>query len=137
MELLKKAETVWKQENNVITGPSLKATKQVCIFGDMRCNILDLVFFLDTYGCFEDNSDTEFLYLRDYIDKGSFGVVVPVILLQYKIMNPRLTHLLQENHVQYEVLTGQIDQRYPSQLFSDENICKMQRRIGIFEKTET
>lgn len=65
------------------------------IVGDLHGNMHDLLRILSTYGY---TPMTQYLFLGDYVDRGSFSIETILILLTEYVQNPSRITLLRGNH---------------------------------------
>ena len=83
IEILKKQETLLKLNGNFI------------IVGDLHGNIRDLIRIFQTVGF---PPQTNFLFLGDYVDRGSFSLEIIILLFSLICIYPENIFLLRGNH---------------------------------------
>ena len=79
-----------KQESNVL---EIDAPCIVC--GDIHGQLQDLLRVFKQRGT---PPNVPYLFLGDYVDRGSFSIEVITLLFVYKLKFPKKTHLLRGNH---------------------------------------
>ena len=79
----------------------LKVDAPVKVFGDIHGQYQDLMRFFDLWGTPDENGDIEcydYLFLGDYVDRGSKSVEVMILLMILKLRYPLRICLLRGNH---------------------------------------
>jgi len=84
------AYEVFCAEDNVLIVP---APVNVC--GDIHGQYYDLLKLLEIGG---DPSNTSYLFLGDYVDRGDFSIEVVILLFCYKVLFPDTFFMLRGNH---------------------------------------
>jgi serine/threonine-protein phosphatase 2B catalytic subunit len=73
----------------------LKLKDPVTVVGDIHGQYYDFVKMLDVGG---DPENTKYLFLGDYVDRGSFSVEVVLLVYAVKLNYPKTVFLLRGNH---------------------------------------
>mmetsp|Transcript_25675 Transcript_25675/g.28508 ORF Transcript_25675/g.28508 Transcript_25675/m.28508 type:complete len:83 (+) Transcript_25675:200-448(+) len=73
----------------------LKLKDPVTVVGDIHGQYYDFVKMLDVGG---DPENTKYLFLGDYVDRGSFSVEVVLLVYAIKLNYPKTIFLLRGNH---------------------------------------
>lgn len=84
----------------------LECESPIIIFGDIHGQYKDLMRFFDLWATqnkddnkqIEINNDYEYLFLGDYVDRGTHSLETICLLLALKIKMPKQVHLLRGNH---------------------------------------
>lgn len=79
----------------------LRVDAPVKVFGDIHGQYQDLMRFFDLWGSPDENGDIEsydYLFLGDYVDRGSHSLETVCLLMSLKIKYPEKIHLLRGNH---------------------------------------
>lgn len=79
----------------------LRVDSPVKVFGDIHGQYQDLMRFFDLWGEPSEKGDIEsydYLFLGDYVDRGSHSLETICLLLSLKIKFPSKIHLLRGNH---------------------------------------
>lgn len=79
----------------------LKVESPVKVFGDIHGQYQDLMRFFDLWGEPSEKGDIEsydYLFLGDYVDRGSHSLETICLLMAMKIKYPTKVHLLRGNH---------------------------------------
>ena len=90
VKLLTRACRIVKKEPNVI-----QIKDPITIVGDIHGQYYDLLKLLNVGG---DPEITKYLFLGDYVDRGSFSVEVMILILSLKINFSDSIYLLRGNH---------------------------------------
>jgi len=95
-ELCNQCERCFKEEKTV-----LRLHAPIKIFGDLHGQFGDLMRLFDEYGSPSAAGDIayiDYLFLGDYVDRGSHSLEVVMLLLALKVENPKNVHLIRGNH---------------------------------------
>ncbi|KAK3245263.1 Serine/threonine-protein phosphatase bsl2 [Cymbomonas tetramitiformis] len=95
-ELCSLAENCFKAEPTV-----LQLSAPVKIFGDLHGQFGDLMRLFDEYGSPSTAGDIayiDYLFLGDYVDRGSHSLETIMLLLALKVEHPSNIHLIRGNH---------------------------------------
>lgn len=79
----------------------LRVDAPIKVFGDIHGQYQDLMRFFDLWGIPNDNGDIEsydYLFLGDYVDRGSHSLETICLLMALKVKFPDKIHLLRGNH---------------------------------------
>ncbi len=90
VDLIVKTTKILKEEPNV-----LKLKDPITIVGDIHGQYYDLLSLLDLGGNFENN---QYIFLGDYVDRGSFSIEVLILLFVAKYNYPTNVWLIRGNH---------------------------------------
>lgn len=90
-------QLICEEARNVLSKDKvlLKLSAPLNVIGDIHGQFTDLMKFIEIGG---DPANTKYLFLGDYVDRGSNSVEVITILLCYKILYPDNVFLLRGNH---------------------------------------
>lgn len=89
-QILNDSLSMLKKEPNL-----LKLKDPVTVVGDIHGQFYDFVKLLDVGG---DPENTKYLFLGDYVDRGSFSVEVVLLVYAIKLNYPKTVFLLRGNH---------------------------------------
>lgn len=89
-DIVKKASELLENEPNL-----LKLSDPITVVGDIHGQYFDLVKLFSVGGM---PGDTQYIFLGDYVDRGSFSVEVVVLLFALKIKHPKRVWMLRGNH---------------------------------------
>lgn len=90
LEIIKRAAELFESEPNL-----LKLNDPITVVGDIHGQYYDLVKLLEVGGT---PGDTQYVFLGDYVDRGSFSVEVVALLYATKIRHPKRVRMLRGNH---------------------------------------
>jgi len=90
IQLVQSVNKILRNEGNL-----LYLEDPLTIIGDIHGQFYDAVKILDISGSLED---TKYLFLGDFVDRGSFSIEVLVLLYSIKVCNPNSVFFLRGNH---------------------------------------
>lgn len=90
LDLIKKASELFAKEPNL-----LKLNDPITVVGDIHGQYYDLVKLLEVGG---RPGDGQYIFLGDYVDRGSFSIEAVALLFAYKITHPKRVRMLRGNH---------------------------------------
>jgi len=93
MTLIRKGKAATTAEPNI-----LKVDGDVVIIGDIHGQFMDMMGMFHKLKRQPAVSNTKYLFLGDYVDRGEFGVEVMAYLLALKLKFPNDVYLLRGNH---------------------------------------
>ncbi|XP_055353602.1 protein phosphatase 3 catalytic subunit alpha-like [Paramacrobiotus metropolitanus] len=111
LRLIHDASEILRAEPNVLTLPS-----DITVAGDIHGQFYDLLTILRTGG-------PHFLFLGDYVDRGSFGIECILYLFALKISSPTLHFLLRGNH----------ESRHLTEYFSFKRECVVKYSESVYD----
>ncbi|EDS89450.1 serine threonine- protein phosphatase 2b catalytic subunit putative [Entamoeba histolytica] len=120
--IITEATNILKQEPNMIEGQA-----PVIIVGDLHGQFYDMLTIFDVRP--PENEENTFIFLGDYVDRGSFSTEIILYLCACKINYPHRFFLLRGNHENVDVppcIT----------VFSAPNYCDMYHNKGSFMRLE-
>jgi diadenosine tetraphosphatase ApaH/serine/threonine PP2A family protein phosphatase len=91
IELIERCKAVMRNEPNIL---NLEAP--VITVGDIHGQFYDLLNMLDEGG--PPGAEDAYLFLGDYVDRGSFSCEVILLLISYKVRFPDKVYLIRGNH---------------------------------------
>ncbi|KAG1666120.1 hypothetical protein FOA52_010910 [Chlamydomonas sp. UWO 241] len=100
-ELCDNAERIFRDEPTV-----LDLHAPIKIFGDLHGQFGDLMRLFEEYGTPSTAGDItyiDYLFLGDYVDRGSHSLETICLLLALKIEHPRNIHLIRGNHEAHDI----------------------------------
>eukprot|EP01119_Soliformovum_irregulare_P014266 TRINITY_DN3897_c0_g1_i1.p1 TRINITY_DN3897_c0_g1~~TRINITY_DN3897_c0_g1_i1.p1 ORF type:complete len:502 (-),score=124.72 TRINITY_DN3897_c0_g1_i1:225-1730(-) len=90
IRLVEEVTTLFATESNVLDVPA-----PVTVCGDVHGQLYDVVQLFEVGG---SPADTTYLFLGDYVDRGSFSIEVVVLLYTYKLLYPKTFFMIRGNH---------------------------------------
>jgi serine/threonine-protein phosphatase 2B catalytic subunit len=90
LKLISEGVKVFQKENNLLC-----LSEPLIIVGDIHGQYSDLVQIFSLGG---KVGEKRYLFLGDYVDRGSMSVEVMALLLAYKIRHPKSIYMLRGNH---------------------------------------
>lgn len=90
LDIIKKASDIFAKEPNL-----LKLNDPITVVGDIHGQYYDLVKLLEVGG---KPGDGQYIFLGDYVDRGSFSIEVVALLFCIKIAYPKRVRMLRGNH---------------------------------------
>ena len=114
LDIISKASDLFKDEPNL-----LKLNDPITVVGDIHGQYYDLVKLLEVGG---QPGDTQYIFLGDYVDRGSFSVEVVAVLFSLKIKYPKQVRMLRGNH----------ECRQMTSFFNFREECEYKYDIGVY-----
>ncbi|CAE8637314.1 unnamed protein product, partial [Polarella glacialis] len=114
LDIISKASALFKEEPNL-----LKLSDPITVVGDIHGQYYDLVKLLEVGG---KVADTQYIFLGDYVDRGSFSVEVVAALYSLKIRYPKQVRMLRGNH----------ECRQMTAFFNFREECEFKYDIGVY-----
>merc|ERR1719437_371663 len=90
LEIIKKASETFEAEPNM-----LKLNDPITVVGDIHGQYYYLVKLLEVGG---KPGEGQYIFLGDYVDRGSFSIEVVALLFACKIAHPKRVRMLRGNH---------------------------------------
>jgi len=90
LDIVKRASDLFASEPNL-----MKLNDPLTVVGDIHGQYFDLVKLIEVGGA---PSDTQYIFLGDYVDRGSFSIEVVATLFSIKIKYPKRLRMLRGNH---------------------------------------
>jgi len=97
LDLIKKASALFEAEPNL-----LKLSDPITVVGDIHGQYWDLVKLFEVGGA---PGDVQYIFLGDYVDRGSFSIEVVAMLFAMKIKHPKRVRMLRGNHESRQMTT--------------------------------
>eukprot|EP00930_Biecheleria_cincta_P014820 TRINITY_DN1258_c0_g1_i1.p1 TRINITY_DN1258_c0_g1~~TRINITY_DN1258_c0_g1_i1.p1 ORF type:complete len:565 (+),score=96.23 TRINITY_DN1258_c0_g1_i1:125-1819(+) len=114
LEIIQKAADLFRNEPNL-----LKLNDPITVVGDVHGQFYDLVKLFEVGGSPETN---QYIFLGDYVDRGSFSVEVVAVLYSFKIRYPSMVRMLRGNH----------ECRQMTSFFNFRDECEHKYDIGVY-----
>ncbi|CAE7721333.1 CanA1 [Symbiodinium sp. CCMP2592] len=114
LDIISKASDLFKDEPNL-----LKLNDPITVVGDIHGQYYDLVKLLEVGG---QPGETQYIFLGDYVDRGSFSVEVVAVLYSLKIKYPKQVRMLRGNH----------ECRQMTSFFNFREECEYKYDIGVY-----
>lgn len=114
LDLIAKAAELFRDEPNI-----LKLNDPITIVGDIHGQYYDFLKLLEVGGA---PGETQYLFLGDYVDRGSFSIEVVALLFATKIRHPKRVRMLRGNH----------ECRQMTSFFNFREECEYKYDIGIY-----
>lgn len=89
-KIIELAREVFKKEGNLV-----QVQDPITVVGDIHGQYYDLVKLLTIGG---NPEETKYMFLGDFVDRGSFSIEVMLLILSLKINYPQTIYLLRGNH---------------------------------------
>mmetsp|Transcript_71784 Transcript_71784/g.166036 ORF Transcript_71784/g.166036 Transcript_71784/m.166036 type:complete len:558 (-) Transcript_71784:129-1802(-) len=115
LDLVRKAQNLFHGEPNM-----LKLNDPITIVGDIHGQYYDLIKLFEVGG---GPGDTQYLFLGDYVDRGSFSIEVVALLYATKIRYPKRVRMLRGNH----------ECRQMTSFFNFREECEYKYDIGVYD----
>ncbi|KAK8895358.1 hypothetical protein M9Y10_023820 [Tritrichomonas musculus] len=103
LKIIKKVTKILKKEPNILHLASNPRKSDFVIVGDIHGSINSLIRI---FSCQGDPSKTQYLFLGDYVDRGSNSCEVIILLYTFKCLYPDNIYLIRGNH-EFEDMTHQ------------------------------
>ncbi|KAK2195117.1 bifunctional Serine-threonine-specific protein phosphatase-bis(5-nucleosyl)-tetraphosphatase/Metallo-dependent phosphatase-like/Calcineurin-like phosphoesterase domain [Babesia duncani] len=114
--IIRRARIILENEPNV-----LHLQEPLNVVGDIHGQFYDLLKILNLGNC---PSTHAYLFLGDYVDRGSFGVEVVLLLYAIKINYPETFNLIRGNH----------ESRQLTSFFNFKTECKVKFDLEVYEE---
>jgi serine/threonine-protein phosphatase 2B catalytic subunit len=90
MKIISLVSAVFRREPNL-----LELSDGVTVVGDIHGQFYDLLHLLEMGGSPESE---KYLFLGDYVDRGSFSIEVLILIFCMKLCFPNTVHCIRGNH---------------------------------------
>lgn len=114
LKIISMATKIFESEPNLLEVPS-----PVTICGDIHGQLYDLCKLFEICG---DPDETSFLFLGDYVDRGSYSLEVLLLLYAMKINHPNTFTMLRGNH----------ESKQMTQHFTYKSECLVKYSIEVY-----
>ncbi|GMM45248.1 calcineurin catalytic subunit A [Pichia kluyveri] len=117
LKIIKMATKIFENEPNMLHIPS-----PVTICGDIHGQLYDLCKLFEICG---DPDKTSFLFLGDYVDRGSYSLEVLILLYCMKVNHPKTFTMLRGNH----------ESKQMTQHFTFKGECLIKYSIEVYHQS--
>lgn len=117
LKIIKMATKLFESEPNILTVPS-----PVTVCGDVHGQFYDVCKLFEICG---DPDKTSFLFLGDYVDRGSYSLEVLILLYAMKINHPTTFTMLRGNH----------ETKQMTQHFTYKSECLVKYSIDVYHES--
>jgi serine/threonine-protein phosphatase 2B catalytic subunit len=114
LKIIKMATKIFENEPNLLDVPS-----PVTVCGDIHGQLYDLCKLFEICG---DPDKTSFLFLGDYVDRGSYSLEVLLLLYTMKINHPETFSMIRGNH----------ESKQMTQHFTFKSECLIKYSIEVY-----
>jgi serine/threonine-protein phosphatase 2B catalytic subunit len=114
LDIIKKASSLFEAEPNL-----LKLSDPITVVGDIHGQYFDLVKLFEVGG---QPGDVQYIFLGDYVDRGSFSIEVVAMLYAIKIKHPKRVRMLRGNH----------ECRQMTSFFNFREECEYKHNIEVY-----
>jgi len=119
-KILQKTEDILGREDNM-----LQLQTPITICGDTHGQWFDLMTLFETGGqCGDEAGKTKYLFIGDYVDRGSFSSEIALYLFSLKIRYPTSIYLTRGNH----------ESRHITRNFTFKNECLAKYNEDIYDE---
>ncbi|EZG59054.1 serine/threonine-protein phosphatase, partial [Gregarina niphandrodes] len=115
--LINRVTSILSAEPNLLT-----LQDPITVVGDIHGQYFDLIRLLEIGGD-PDNDGVQYLFLGDYVDRGSFSIEVLLVLYALKLCHPRKIWLLRGNH----------ECRQMTSFFNFRDECEYKYNLSVYE----
>ena len=99
-EILEKVKVIFEKENRLLEFEISKPDVEVYVLGDIHGNLQTLMKLIEIIN---DNKPKLVISLGDIVDRGSKQLECLIIILAFKILNPKSFYILRGNHETLEM----------------------------------
>ncbi|ESL09076.1 serine/threonine protein phosphatase [Trypanosoma rangeli SC58] len=116
LELVTRCASIMKRESTL-----LRVQGSAVICGDLHGQFFDLLKLFELGG---EPGEQQYIFLGDYVDRGSFGVEVVLLFMAYKICHPGHFFLIRGNHesrhlTSYFNFKREVEYKYSLELYEE------------------